>query len=245
MSWTEDARYIGIALGANKWDIALRIARSVLPASADNAVHGEYGAFKTAAGDDHQRVPQHTFAKRAKVGHQTVKRWYLAWELAADDGVVDHAADLLPDTEYHWNGMGDFAHYISEVGKIDRWLRAKSQWEKEVAQRNEDDLRAILGGAKTAAEVEAAVAAEAENPGSIRQSIPGIEDESKRRDAIRALQHGAKALHDQWNQLVAEHTHTGVADEVAWLHDTSSHLTEIQWGIGAFIVEDAKAERDA
>jgi hypothetical protein len=243
MSWTDDARFISIALGANKWDVGLRIARSIVrPVVVDiRDLHGNFAASMSEDG----RVTAEQFAKRAKVSGGTIRRWYWAWELAADDGIVDHAEKLDSDTTYKWAGLVDFGHYVKQIGLVDRWLRAESRWEKDEAQRKEDDLRAIVGEAKTAAEVEEAIAAEAEKPGSILEAIPGIEDESRRRDALRALQRGAKALHDLWNQIASEHTHTGVADEVAWLHDVTSHLTEIQWGIGAFIVESKEASERA
>jgi hypothetical protein len=100
---------------------------------------------------------------------------------------------------------------------IKKWLKAEAKWRAEEADRAdrwEQDLRSIVGGARTAAKVDAALASEAETPGGIREMISGIEDEAKRRDAIRALQRMSRDLREAAEAWRDAHTHTGVPDEV-------------------------------
>ena len=101
----------------------------------------------------------------------------------------------------------------------------------------EQDLRAVAGGAAPKAEV----FIKDEMPNAIDRLADAIGEESNRRGLILEIWHGSKALRGAWEKLASEHRYTGVADEVSQLREASAWLTEIQWGIQSFIVENQDA----
>lgn len=92
MSWKEDARFVGAFVRGGDWEIGLRIARSV----EVNA--GEGGKPRSST-----RISVAEFAREAGISDKTVAKYLAAWEWAAGEGLVDHAADLNPADEYDFS----------------------------------------------------------------------------------------------------------------------------------------------
>lgn len=77
-------------------------------------------------------------------------------------------------------------------------------------------------------------------PDAMDRAFEYASEEAGRREAIRELQ---KLAHDgrvAMQALAQEYQHTGVADEVEWLHQMTADLTEWQWASASFIVEPAR-----
>lgn len=100
MSWKEDASFVGAFVRGGNWEVGLRIARNVEIGSGQ----GERTDFHAKARKS--RVSASDFAAEAGIGRDTVRRYLAAWEWAADEGLVDHAADLSADDTYEFETSG-------------------------------------------------------------------------------------------------------------------------------------------
>jgi hypothetical protein len=96
MSVSQDAREFGLHLKQGGWRLGLLVARNVEKGKGtggDSKRHrnDRYGGGKVSAQE---------FARESVYGTAPrVLRHLAAWERAADEGLVPHAADLMPDTD--------------------------------------------------------------------------------------------------------------------------------------------------
>jgi hypothetical protein len=108
--WREDARFVGAFIRGGNWEIGLRIARRVRPGA------GQGTSSKSGQSD---RISLRDFAAMARVSTTTISTYLKVWEIAADDGRVEHAADLGPDAEYFWDAEGlhadDWTRYYRQA----------------------------------------------------------------------------------------------------------------------------------
>jgi hypothetical protein len=98
--WREDARFVGAFIHGGSWEVGLRIARSVQPGVGDRSKPRGDNSPRT------DRISLREFAREAHVDHKTIAAYLRAWERAADDGKVKHAATLNPNDQYIWDGRG-------------------------------------------------------------------------------------------------------------------------------------------
>jgi hypothetical protein len=98
--WREDARFVGAFIHGGSWEVGLRIARSVQPGVGDRSKPRGDNSPRT------DRISLREFAREAHVDHKTIAAYLRAWERAADDGKVKHAATLNPNDQYIWYGRG-------------------------------------------------------------------------------------------------------------------------------------------
>lgn len=70
--------------------------------------------------------------------------------------------------------------------------------------------------------------------------MDGAIEETGRRDTIHELLSMSQQIRDLVETLKAEHNHTGVSDEVDWVHQISHNLSEAQWALASFTVEEVK-----
>jgi hypothetical protein len=69
------------------------------------------------------------------------------------------------------------------------------------------------------------------------QAFEYATEEAGRRQRIHHLQQWAAWGAQHATELISEFSHTGVADEVEWLHEVLHNVGEVQWGLTGFIVE--------
>jgi hypothetical protein len=109
--WKEDARFVGAFIRGGSWEIGLRVARNVQPGIGQG----------TSSKSGQSRISLREFAAIASVSTTTISTYLKTWELAADDGRVDHAADLASDAEYFWEAEGlledDWKSYFHTVSE--------------------------------------------------------------------------------------------------------------------------------
>jgi hypothetical protein len=111
--WRNDARFVGAFIRGGSWEVGLRIARRVQPGIGQGTTSSKSGQSN--------RISLRDFAAAAFVSTTTISTYLKAWELAADDGRVEHAADLVPDDEYFWDAEGlhenDWKRYYRKVSE--------------------------------------------------------------------------------------------------------------------------------
>lgn len=224
MSWQEDARFVGAFIRGGDWEIGLRVARNLDPLGRPRS----------------PKVSQSMFSCESGLSERTVKRYLDAWEHAADDGVVDHAADLGPNDEFDWKKAGltqsDWLTYYGKAryGESESKRKpSKREVEKAIASDPviAEAARKAVSKKSTAAE-EVIAEHEAGDP-----LINAAQEETERRWAIKELLKAAKSISEKASEI-ASYGVIGVADEVVWMQEASGHLTDAQWSINASIYEN-------
>ena len=69
-------------------------------------------------------------------------------------------------------------------------------------------------------------------------------EEGERRDHVWHLEAEAKAIYERFQTMSQKFGHTGVADEVAKLHNAAHYLTETLFGLNEFIVETGNVNKE-
>lgn len=87
----KDAAEFGQHFKQGGWRLGLLVARSVKSSTGS----GARSDLEHVPG----KVTTSEFAKKSGIGDRSIRFYYKAWELAADDGMVHHAKDLSPGDE--------------------------------------------------------------------------------------------------------------------------------------------------
>jgi hypothetical protein len=74
-------------------------------------------------------------------------------------------------------------------------------------------------------------------------AMDGVIEEATRREYLETGLQMAVAMHEWALEFAESYGHTGVADEVEKVHQISHHLTEAQWKIATFAVEQEEGAR--
>lgn len=103
------------------WRLGLLVARNV------ESSQGARTDLRTGA---EVKVSGAEFARLSSASERTIQYYYNAWELAADEGVVEHAKNIVPGQAYEL-----------EVGKLPKWStyyrKAKAPEPKQLMTRAE------------------------------------------------------------------------------------------------------------
>ena len=78
--------------------------------------------------------------------------------------------------------------------------------------------------------------------GPIGNAMDYAVEEAERREAIRTVLDLTSDILAASKDLAENYGHTGVEDEVTWLLEAASNLTEAQWAINGFIVQTDNIE---
>lgn len=108
-----DAAEFGRHVSAGGWRLGLLVARNVLPGQRGHQPSGVRQSSREDLGK--QYVVQ--FAEWAHVSQARVMRYYRAWAIAAEEGVVKAADDLKPGDEPVLPNNEDvpWSHYLTGV----------------------------------------------------------------------------------------------------------------------------------
>ncbi|MFC8272249.1 hypothetical protein ACFUJR_06845 [Streptomyces sp. NPDC057271] len=139
-----DAREFGAYARTGGWAFALKVARSVRP--------GGQAADET--GDSGAKVSAKAFAELAECSPERVMRYYKAWDMAADDGLVPQFEALVPGEDI-------------ELPEADAWLSYYSSRSGATSVRG----HAITAAAEAEGIRPTKALEVAENPTALRAAI--------------------------------------------------------------------------
>jgi hypothetical protein len=140
----QDAHEFGLHDKQGRWRLGLLVARNVEKGLGDRSL-------SRRDRDTKGKVSARGFARAAKTSPDRVLRYLEAWERAADEGVVPHAADLSPGKEVDLDVemLPDWEHYYDGTANDHRGAYNRmTPREKERSDRQDatdPSLRALRG----------------------------------------------------------------------------------------------------
>lgn len=159
MSLNQDAIEFGRHVRAGEWRLGLLVARNVLPDKG-------HGNRNDAAASNRAKVSGRDFAKQAGVSQDTVRRYYKAWQAAAEAGIVPDATGLKPgqDVDLNVESLPAWSKYYaasrtdSRVSEreVKAALRKNPKLVTEAVQEDSEVARSAIGGLKARADKRAA-----------------------------------------------------------------------------------------
>ncbi|MCA2226102.1 hypothetical protein [Nonomuraea aurantiaca] len=155
--------------------LAFLVARRVAP-DKGRGVGFEQESTKCFDRNIFLRISARDFARRTGTSAKRVMAFFDAWERLADEGVVDHAADLHPDTEVELPDSRKYPFYGSK-GYYRSW---------EAASLKSDRVEAIEEEAEKSGTRPSAVAYILNHPTAIKTAL--LTDEPTRTAAWEALE---------------------------------------------------------
>jgi hypothetical protein len=268
-SWKDDAHFVGAFVRGGDWEIGLRVARNVTPnnkggrpkTSGISEVSGRVSLveFAKEAGVHADTIAKYLAAwewaalervvdPSAELGPDDFYDWKQSGPTPEDWKFFYKKACQNPPP---WNPYGK----PMEPRKYPERNVGKDQIaglsEAEIKERYKTDAkfrRAVNKAHRELAEERAAERAaagiEAEEDETILDGALALADaaveEGDRRWDLKAIVAKATSIHEDVNAWVESYDHTGVPDEVDWIRQASSELTEAQWKLNAAAVESAE-----